>query len=156
MLASSGGSSATASHVGRRKGDLWVISNNAQLAGAAGPGSTNYTVVAQSSWHGPNADGRQASSFMWEQACASASCTTAAAMCSCKQAHQCVTPPAAMLRLVCKSRMTGCVMVQQDGGAAAGASTARPHTQPASLCAAWPQCCHRAGRHCIAAGMPWP
>lgn len=42
----------------RRKGDLWAISNNARLAAAASPGSTDYAVVAQSCWHGPNAEGR--------------------------------------------------------------------------------------------------
>lgn len=41
-----------------RKGDLWAISNNRQLEGPSGPASTSYTVVVQSCWHGPNADGR--------------------------------------------------------------------------------------------------
>ena len=41
-----------------RKGDLWAISSNQRLAAAGGPGSSDWVVVAQSCWHGPNADGR--------------------------------------------------------------------------------------------------
>lgn len=41
-----------------RKGDLWAISNNQRLTAASRLGSTDWLAVAQSCWHGPNADGR--------------------------------------------------------------------------------------------------